>query len=55
MCLKNDLTNITGKLVYWNFHLLEVASRCRDPQLQVSEDYSYLTKNEGKRFCNLVV
>ena len=28
----------------WNFHSLEVVSRWRDPQLQVSENYSDLTK-----------
>ena len=31
-----------AKLVNWNFHPLEVVSRWRDPQLQVSENYSYL-------------
>ena len=25
-----------------NFHPLEVVSRCRNPQLQVRENYSYL-------------
>ena len=29
---------------FFNFHSLEVVSRWRDAQLQVSENYSYLTK-----------
>ena len=35
---------LTAKLFNLNFHPLEVVSRCRDPQLQVSENYSDLTK-----------
>ena len=35
---------LTAKLFNWNFHSLEVVSRWRDPQLQVSENYSDLTK-----------
>ena len=31
-----------SKLIYFNFHPLEVVFRYRDPQLQVSENYSYL-------------
>ena len=31
-----------AKLIYLNFHPLEVVSRYRDPQLQVGENYSYL-------------
>ena len=31
-----------AKLVYLNFHPLEVVSRYPDPQLQVGENYSYL-------------
>ena len=31
-----------AKLIYFNFHPLEVVSRYRDPQLQVAENYSYL-------------
>ena len=34
----------TAKFINWNFHPLEVVSRWRDPQLQVSENYSDLTK-----------
>ena len=34
---------LTAKLFNLNFHLLEVVSRWRDPQLQVSENYSDLT------------
>ena len=34
----------TDKLFNLNFHPLEVVSRWRDPQLQVSENYSYFTK-----------
>ena len=40
-----DIFNpLTAKLFNLNFHPLEVVSRWRDPQLQVSENYSYLTK-----------
>ena len=35
---------LTAKLFNLNFHPLEVVSRWRDPQLQVSEKYSDLTK-----------
>ena len=35
---------LTAKLCNFNFHSLEVGSRWRDPQLQVSENYSDLTK-----------
>ena len=35
---------LTAKLFNWNFHLPEVVSRCRDPQLKVSENYADLTK-----------
>ena len=35
---------LTAKLSNLNFHPLEVVSRWRDPQLQVSEYYSDLTK-----------
>ena len=34
----------TAKLINFNFHPLEVVSRWRDPQLQVSKNYSHLTK-----------
>ena len=35
---------LTAELFNLNFHPLEVVSRWRDPQLQVSENYSDLTK-----------
>ena len=35
---------LTAKLFNWNFHPPEVVSRCRDPQLKVSENYTDLTK-----------
>ena len=38
-CLLNPYP---AKLLYLNFHPLEVVSRYRDPQLQVAENYSYL-------------
>ena len=38
------LSPLTAKLFNLNFHPLEVVSRSRDPQLQVSENYSDLTK-----------
>ena len=37
------LNPLTAKLFNLNFHPLEVVSRWRDPQLQVSENYSDLT------------
>ena len=40
---------LSTKVFNLNFHPLEVVSRLRDPQLQVSENYSYLTK------CRLMV
>ena len=41
ICLLNPLT---AKLFNLNFHPPEVVSRWRDPKLQVSENYSDLTK-----------
>ena len=38
------LSPLTAKLFFWNFHSLEVVSRWRDSQIQVSENYSDLTK-----------
>ena len=38
------LNRLTAKLFNLNFHPLEVVSRRRDPQLQVSENYSDLTQ-----------
>ena len=35
---------LSTKVFNHNFHPLEVVSRLRDPQLQVSENYSDLTK-----------
>ena len=35
---------LTAKLFNFNFHPLEVVSRWRDPQLQVDENYSDLTR-----------
>ena len=32
----------SSELIYLNFQTLEVVSRYRDPQLQVTENYSYL-------------
>ena len=44
--LKNThiINPLTAKLFNLDFHPLEVVSRWRDPQLQVSENYSDLTK-----------
>ena len=43
-CVPYVINPLTAKLFNLNFHSLEVVSRWRDPQLQVSENYSYLTK-----------
>ena len=43
---------LTAKLFNLNFYPLEVVSRWRDPQLQVSENYSDLT-NGGRLFSNI--
>ena len=47
---------LTAKLFNLNFHSLEVVSRRRDPQLQVSENYSDLTKWRSTLFksCRLM-
>ena len=42
--LWSDINLLTAKLSNWNFHPLEVVSRSRDPQLQLSENYSELRK-----------
>ena len=36
-----DVNPLPVKLSYYNFHPLEVVGRCRDPQLQVAENYWY--------------
>ena len=41
---------LTTKLFSFNFHPLDVVSRWRDPQLQVSENYSDLTKGRSTVF-----
>ena len=41
---------LAAKLFNFNFHPLEVVSRWRDPQLQVSENYSDLTKWRSTNF-----
>ena len=41
---------LTAKLFNSNFHPLKVVSRWRDPQLQVSENYSDLTKWRSSLF-----
>ena len=42
--LGTSINPLTAKWFNLNFHPLEVVSRWRDPQLQVSENYSDLTK-----------
>ena len=52
---RSQLNNhLIAKLVHSNFHSLEVVSRSRDPQLQVSENYSALS-NLRPRFFFLEV
>ena len=48
----NLFNPLAAKLFNLNFHPLEVVSRWRDPQLQVSENYSDLTKG-GHKISNL--
>ena len=43
---------LAAKLFNWNFHPLEIVSRWRDPQLQVSENHSDL---EVKQFQILLI
>ena len=44
------LNPLTAKLFNWNFHPPEVVTRWRDPQLQVSKNYSDLIKMEVNKF-----
>ena len=50
------LNPLTAKLFNLNFYPLEVVSRWRDPQLQVSENYSDLTKWRSTlfKYCWLI-
>ena len=48
-------TPLTAKLFNLNFHPLEIVSRWRDPQLQVSENYSDLKKMEVNCFQILLI
>ena len=43
MRLLANYTNML-QLFIWNFHPLEIVSRLRDPQFQVVENYSDLSK-----------
>ena len=49
-CWWKRINPLTAKLFNWNFHPLEVVARWRDPQLQVSENYSDLTKWRSTNF-----
>ena len=51
-----NINPLTAKLFNQNFHSLEVVSRWRDPQLQVSENYSDLTKWRSTvfKYCWLI-
>ena len=40
----STINPLTAKLFNLNFYSFQVVSRCRDPQLQVSENYSDLPK-----------
>ena len=44
---------LTAKLFNFNFHPLEVVSRWRDPQLQVSKKIIQIWQNGGELFSNL--
>ena len=44
LCFEASLNPLTAKLFTLNFHPHKVVSRWRDPQLQVNENYSDLTK-----------
>ena len=41
---------LTAKLFNLNFHTFEIVSRWRDPQLQVSENFTDLTKWKSTLF-----
>ena len=41
---------LTAKLNNLIFHTIYVVSRCRDPQLQVAENYKYLLHLRSKIF-----
>ena len=47
-----QINPLAAKLFNLNFHPLEVVSRWRDPQLQVSKNYSDMTKS-GALFSNI--
>ena len=46
----NMFIPLAAKLFNLNFHPLEIVSRWRDPQLQVSDNYSDLTKCRSNNF-----
>ena len=51
-----SIDSLIAKLFDWNFPPLKVVSRWRDPQLQVNENYSDLTKWKSTifKYCWLV-
>ena len=57
MCVLERTVNnpLAATLFNWNFHPLEFVSRWRDPQLQVSENYSDFTKKEVTYFQILLI
>ena len=54
-CSEKTFNPLTAKLFNLNFHPLEVVSRWRDPQLQVSLNYSDLTKWRSTVFKKLLI
>ena len=50
-----NINPLAAKLLNWNFQSLEVVSRWRDPQLQVTENYSDFTKMEVNCFQILLI
>ena len=55
MSLIRIINPSAAKLFSLNFHPLEIVSRWRDPQLQVSENYSDLKKIEVNCFQILLI
>ena len=53
ICLR--FNPLTAKLFNLNFHPLEVVSRWRDPQLQVSKNYVRFDKMEVNKFQILLI
>ena len=52
-CWTNNLSPCVNVNIYFNFHPLEIVSRYRDPQLQMSENYFFQFEIKHLQILNI--